>query len=46
MIMILIRKYEYYCKDCDSNVCSECIGFIHITHTLIDFNGDYITKII
>ena len=41
-----ISKFEYYCEDCDSNVCSECIGDVHINHTLIDFNGDYITKVI
>ena len=41
-----ISKFEYYCEDCESNICSECIGEVHINHTLIDFNGDYITKVI
>ena len=41
-----IRKFEYYCEDCERNVCSECIGDVHINHTLIDFNGDYISKVV
>ena len=39
-------KLEYYCKDCKKDLCSNCIGEIHINHILTDFNSDFFRKII
>ena len=39
-------KLEYYCEDCQKDICSDCIGRVHINHTLKDLNGVYIRNII
>ena len=40
------RKFQFYCKDCQQDICSNCIEEIHVNHGLIDLIGDNITKII
>ena len=42
----ITEKLEYYCEDCKKDICSDCIGRVHINHTLKDLNGVYIRKII
>ena len=42
----ITEKLEYYCEDCKKDICSDCIGRVHINHTLKDLNGAYIRKII
>ena len=33
-------EFSYFCIDCDSDLCLNCIGEIHPNHTLITF--DYV----
>ena len=39
-------KFTFFCKDCQKDICSNCIEEIHVNHGLIDLNGENITKVI
>ena len=38
-------KFEYYCTDCEKDLCINCIGEIHPNHTFISFNINIINHL-